>query len=278
MPIEFKRKLEWTRPATRGEHVVAIQEALRDRGFDVVGRPDGIFGGNTAAAVRQFQAARGLEVTGSVDARTWIALIPPVEDGTTATDPLAELRELHAYRDGVSWRLTPRGIEVAGEVPVSRGRLVTVPAIWESYQAPIVEMSVRYDVPAELILATICTESRGNRFAVREEPGYESDEETPNKVSPGLMQTLISTARGPRARAPTMSMSRRSIGNGFSRRQTRSAPAPPTSRDKARKPTWTRRRSPAPTTRAASTTIRARRTAGGCANTRSAPANMPTAS
>ncbi len=196
MPIEFKRKLEWTRPATRGEHVVAIQEALRDRGFDVVGRPDGIFGGNTAAAVRQFQAARGLEVTGSVDARTWIALIPPVEDGTTATDPLAELRELHAYRDGVSWRLTPRGIEVAGEVPVSRGRLVTVPAIWESYQAPIVEMSVRYDVPAELILATICTESRGNRFAVREEPGYESDEETPNKVSPGLMQTLISTARG----------------------------------------------------------------------------------
>lgn len=31
---------------------------------------------------------------------------------------------------------------------------------------------------------------------MREEPGYISDEATPNKVSPGLMQTLISTARG----------------------------------------------------------------------------------
>ena len=29
----------------------------------------------------------------------------------------------------------------------------------------------------------------------REEPGYISDEKTPNKVSPGLLQTLISTAR-----------------------------------------------------------------------------------
>ena len=50
-------------------------------------------------------------------------------------------------------------------------------------------------MPAELIIATICTESRGDPDAVREEPGYESDERTPYKVSPGLMQTLISTAR-----------------------------------------------------------------------------------
>jgi hypothetical protein len=46
-----------------------------------------------------------------------------------------------------------------------------------------------------LIVATICTESGGRADAFRLEPGYISDEKTPNKVSPGLMQTLISTAR-----------------------------------------------------------------------------------
>ena len=47
----------------------------------------------------------------------------------------------------------------------------------------------------ELIVATICTELSGNPNAIRLEPGYVSDGATPAKVSPGLMQTLISTAR-----------------------------------------------------------------------------------
>lgn len=38
-------------------------------------------------------------------------------------------------------------------------------------------------------------ESRGNPAARREEPGYTGDEATPTRVSVGLMQTLISTAR-----------------------------------------------------------------------------------
>src|SRR4029078_6793694 len=49
--------------------------------------------------------------------------------------------------------------------------------------------------PAELIVATVCTESAGKADAVREEPGYTSDEATPNRVSIGLTQTLLSTAR-----------------------------------------------------------------------------------
>jgi len=49
-----------------------------------------------------------------------------------------------------------------------------------------------------LIIATICTESHpiGDPRCIRLEPGFISDEKTPHKVSPGLMQTLISTARG----------------------------------------------------------------------------------
>lgn len=46
-----------------------------------------------------------------------------------------------------------------------------------------------------MIVATIATKSSGNPKAIRFEPHYKSDEETPNQVSPGLMQTLISTAR-----------------------------------------------------------------------------------
>ena len=50
-------------------------------------------------------------------------------------------------------------------------------------------------MPIELIIATICTESTGNPNAVRSEPGFTSDADTPHRVSIGLMQTLISTAR-----------------------------------------------------------------------------------
>ncbi len=55
--------------------------------------------------------------------------------------------------------------------------------------------AARFQVPAELIIATIATESSGNPTARREEPGFISDNETPNRVSVGLMQTLLSTAR-----------------------------------------------------------------------------------
>lgn len=194
MPIPYTRAMRWTRPAMRGEDVEAVQRALLVLGHTVVGQPDGIFGGNTAAGVRAFQSARGLVADGMVGETTWRALLP--EEGDTAADDLADLLAPHGFRDGVSWRLTPRGVEIDGEVPVSAGRLVTVPRVWQAYEAEVVATAARYRVPAELILATICTESRGNRFAVREEPGYVSDEETPDRVSPGLMQTLISTARG----------------------------------------------------------------------------------
>jgi soluble lytic murein transglycosylase-like protein len=65
-----------------------------------------------------------------------------------------------------------------------------------SFGGDISAWADHYDVPIELIVATICTESSGKPLAVREEPGYISDEATPAKVSVGLMQTLIATARG----------------------------------------------------------------------------------
>jgi uncharacterized protein YkwD len=56
-----------------GEAVEVLQRALQRAGFDP-GPVDGEFGPMTAAAVRSFQAARGLVVDGIVGPQTWSAL------------------------------------------------------------------------------------------------------------------------------------------------------------------------------------------------------------
>ncbi|MEU1202147.1 transglycosylase SLT domain-containing protein [Streptomyces sp. NPDC005813] len=100
------------------------------------------------------------------------------------------------FADGVRWRLTDLGVEVEGAgVERTKGEPATVTRVWRLFGAAINQTTRRRRFPAELVVATICTESGGRADAVRLEPGYVSDEQTPHKVSPGLMQTLISTAR-----------------------------------------------------------------------------------
>jgi hypothetical protein len=102
----------------------------------------------------------------------------------------------HGFQDSVTWALTPTGLSIAGAAPLgSGGRVVTMRRIWITFGGSIVGWSQAQSVPAELIMACIATETSGRADAVREEPGYVDDDTTPNKVSPGLMQTLISTAR-----------------------------------------------------------------------------------
>jgi peptidoglycan hydrolase-like protein with peptidoglycan-binding domain len=54
----------------RGHSVVVMQQALIDAGYGFFGGASGIFGGMTEAAVRRYQQAFGLPVTGIVDSRT----------------------------------------------------------------------------------------------------------------------------------------------------------------------------------------------------------------
>lgn len=67
----------------RGEIVKRIQLALEERQI-TAGGADGIYGSQTAAAVRQFQGLNALPPTGDVDNSTWAALLelppPTVED------------------------------------------------------------------------------------------------------------------------------------------------------------------------------------------------------
>lgn len=101
----------------------------------------------------------------------------------------------HSIHGSVRWRLVPGGVEVEDTgVERSAGRPTTIEKIWSDYRSFIEKAAYRYSIPCEIILATIATESSGNHAVVRLEPGYTSDEKTPQKVSVGLMQTLISTA------------------------------------------------------------------------------------
>lgn len=109
---------------------------------------------------------------------------------------LAALMTAHGYQDSVAWALTTSGISIAGGAAAgSGGQLVTVRTIWSKFGASAARWAESFRVPVELIVATIATGSRGDPTALRLEPDYVDDDKTPDKVSPGLMQTLISTAR-----------------------------------------------------------------------------------
>ncbi len=106
------------------------------------------------------------------------------------------LTEFHGIEDSVRWRVTREGVEIEGTgVERTKGAPTTVTSVWERYSREINDASRNTRVPCALVVATICTESGGKADAFRHEPGYVSDEKTPHKVSIGLTQTLISTAR-----------------------------------------------------------------------------------
>lgn len=197
--MTYSRALSYRFPLVRGEDVLAAQRRLRDLGY-AVGQIDGMFGDRTEAAMRAFQEAGGLKADGIVGPLTWSALFE-----ATASDAafekvnavLAELRQPHAYRDSVAWSLALKGILIDGREPETfGGEPRTVRGVWGRFSASIEAWALKFGTPVELIVATICTETGGDPSSVREEPGYVSDTQTPGKVSPGLMQTLISTARG----------------------------------------------------------------------------------
>jgi hypothetical protein len=62
------------RRGAKGNTVTAVQQLLAAKGYKS-GKTDGIFGENTEAAVKRFQAAKGLTADGIVGKNTYIKLL-----------------------------------------------------------------------------------------------------------------------------------------------------------------------------------------------------------
>lgn len=201
------RSYWFTQPMMRGEEVWEAQRLLNERAGAGL-KPDGLFGAATREAVRAFQRRRGLVEDGVLGPLTWAALhgesrtAPALRMGVESVLDAATLAALqlpHArYPDGARWRLTRAGMEVEGAlIEPSATEQALAARVLGDYGDAIATASARYPVPAELVAATICTESSGNAKAKRFEPGCDLDDpsRTPHRVSVGLMQTLLSTAR-----------------------------------------------------------------------------------
>jgi peptidoglycan hydrolase-like protein with peptidoglycan-binding domain len=91
--------LPWplTSQGDQGHPVPTLQYLLRARGHTVT--VDGIFGPLTDAAVRAFQASRGLAVDGIVGPNTWTALIVQVQRGSRG-DAVRGVQEEFRFRAG----------------------------------------------------------------------------------------------------------------------------------------------------------------------------------
>ena len=117
------------------------------------------------------------------------------------------MRDWHNMYGGREWRVTPAGIETrdGGRVTLHRtpGEPLSVRLYLAFWGGALVHAATVARVPVSLLLMTICTENGaarvdGNKLvypAIRKEPGYRSDKETPHRISVGPCHVLLSTAR-----------------------------------------------------------------------------------
>jgi hypothetical protein len=200
--IPLERRLSFRLPLLSGADIRLAQQALRRAGMGNLAT-DGIFGPATRDAVRRFQQAQSLAADGILGPASWARLMQAAPPGTMPADwramlqPfIARLSEAHGAPIGNAprrWQLTADGLLIDGQRPASGTPMVA--RAWAAHGAAMQRAARAQRVPVELLLACTCTESGGRADALREEPGYLDDETTPDRVSPGLMQTLISTAR-----------------------------------------------------------------------------------
>jgi len=147
-------------------------------------------------ASKNYSNALPNEIWSILNADELQAELPSLDNSEAITNYISGLTDNRVFNDSVSWKLTPKGISIDNAPPeITSGKPLTVKKVWDNFGDYIQRSAIEFDVPVELIVATICTESGGDSFVIREEPGYITDKQTPHRVSAGLMQTLISTAR-----------------------------------------------------------------------------------
>ena len=111
------------RVGSQGAAVKRMQQALVNAGVRVAGGADGVFGSATQAAVRAFQRARGLSVTGVLDGATAAALglsggTDPAHSGVSPGTYIG----LRLGSRGAAVKAVQRAIIANGDVPRRRCR------------------------------------------------------------------------------------------------------------------------------------------------------------
>jgi peptidoglycan hydrolase-like protein with peptidoglycan-binding domain len=177
-------------PGARGDAVRQVQQALVNQGIPVAGGVDGVFGANTATALKQFQSAKGLPATGVVDEATALALglarsaLLGLAQGTRG-DAVRALQE----------RLVAAGITVAGGVDGVFGR-GTKTALEEFQRARGLSVTGVVDAATAAALGSVTVTSPAPA--------------APNGAAPGSLVGLKIGARGDAVRE----LQRRLIGAG----------------------------------------------------------------
>jgi hypothetical protein len=203
----FTRNLWLTSPMMRGADVAQAQAQLIRLGYKLTS--DGMFGRGTSDAVVDFQTHNpALIADGVLGRQSWALLFgetTPVLPDRAAGDILTpeqigKLTQQHRqFSSSDPWRIGRDGVFVHDDAAA-----VCTPAdeaqvrnVFNAQKAALATILSKVPVPIELIVACICAESGGKVRAERREPGCSKIDPalTPGRVSVGLMQTLLSTAR-----------------------------------------------------------------------------------
>lgn len=116
------RTLQVQSPYLRGDDVSAVQSALGDRGFDP-GPVDGVYGARSSAAVRRFQSAQDLRVTGVVGAEEYRRLgvecpsLPPGPGPEPGPERCRRLSVTRPYLRGEDVRTVQQALRSKGIDP-----------------------------------------------------------------------------------------------------------------------------------------------------------------
>jgi peptidoglycan hydrolase-like protein with peptidoglycan-binding domain len=93
-----------------GHPIKTLQHLLGARGHNIA--VDGDFGPQTNAAVKAFQASKGLSANGTVDAQTWRILIIQVKEGSHG-DAVRGVQEEFQFRNESG--IPGQGVQVDGD-------------------------------------------------------------------------------------------------------------------------------------------------------------------
>lgn len=157
---------------SRGPYVALAQHFLYQLGFLEL-QPDGIFGPATEAAVRRFQAERGLGVDGIVGRRTWAELEQAVAARTARAHVVqpGESLWLLARRYGAAVEVIAAANGIGDPSRIRAGQVLVIPAPEGGGEArPPVEL-LHWDeakkIYTPLKVATVTDVRTGKSFKVR---------------------------------------------------------------------------------------------------------------